>query len=158
MAARDRAANRDEAEREQNPMGTVQPSKKAIGPRGRPPLKLAVENKWLDNEQGDSEEHPDEDHRVHPPKFGGAKPIPEMGLRYHVEPGNADDNDRYSSLPHEPALDALEGRKPIIAKISAPDCRQYGRGYHSDAANPYHHPQDMQNAGERRSIHDRLDP
>src|SRR5665213_418630 len=153
LATRDRAEDRDEAEREQNPMRPMQPREGRDRRLCSPFAEASMQNERLRHEQGEREQQPYADHRVHPPELRRLEPFPQIESSHHVEARQADDDDGRPCLPHEAALDRLEGPEPIGAKITAPDRRQYHGGRHPHAADPDHHSEDMQSPRDHDIIH-----
>src|ERR1041385_4389387 len=102
-------------------MHVSEPRKKAIGPAARPSSETAVEDKGLDDEQPERKQRPYADHCVHPPERGAGKPVPQIGRPDHVKPRRAADDERAPRLPHKTALDRLERRPPVCAKIAPSD-------------------------------------
>jgi hypothetical protein len=116
-------------------------------------VQTAIEDQGFNHKQPDREDHPQTDHRVHPPVCEGTEPIPEAGLLDHVKPRPANQQDRDPRLPDEAALDGLEGRQPVAAQLTSADCRQERRGHDRKTSDPNDHGEHMQGAGERKAIH-----
>jgi hypothetical protein len=148
LAPRYGAEYRNEADRQQTPMRALQPGEGAVGPPGRPLGETAVEDERLDDEQANGEQHPHANHRVHPPEFGEAEPLPQVSPNGDVKAGRTDDGDRGPCLPNKPALDRLKRYEPIGAKFATANRREHHSGRHRHAADPDDHGKDMQRAGD----------
>ena len=105
-------------------MGPVHPREGRVRRGPRPLTKVSTKDDGLNHEQGQREQQPHADHRVHPPELHPPEPFPQIEARRHVETGQADDDDPGPRLPDEAVFDHLEGLEPIGAEIAASDRRQ----------------------------------
>ena len=112
-----------------------------------------MEEQWLQHKQHHHEYDPDYHHRVHPPKAGIGKPIPQIGAPGHPEAARACEQDPYFGLPCETIFQSVKGGQTLVGTRLAPDCRHRHHRHESHPANPQKDAGDVNNARYCKIIH-----
>jgi hypothetical protein len=102
-------------------MRAMQPGEGNLRPGRRATIEMAVQDERLGNEQDEGVEQPHADHRVHPPKFSRAEPVPKIEPACHVETGQTSHDDGGPRLPHEAVFERPECLSAVLAQVAAAD-------------------------------------
>ena len=98
-----------------------------------------MQTERFDYKQGESEDEPHSDQRMHPPEMQGPELRRQTEPFYHVEARAAREKYCDPRLPNEPTLDGFEDAVSVSAELTAAQCWQDGRGNHGNSPDPDDH-------------------
>ncbi len=113
---------------------------------GQCPEPLAKEHR-LQNEEHQSENHPDERHEVEPPERRILVPSPRSEPLEQVEPSESGHKRDHASLSRETALDVLKEPQALITGGYPAKCRNDDGSNESYSAYPEYDAHHMENSG-----------
>ena len=119
------------------------PVRVLLGKRPEPPMK----KQWLENEQYQGEEEPNEGHEMNPPERRVLVPTPGVEPVEHVKARQAGDERDRTSLHRELPLNGFEEPQAFLTARKPAECWDNHCRHERDSTDPQHDTQHMENPG-----------